>query len=739
MLTGMARFLTALALALTLTIQAQDSTSRQSADRSGLSEILSFEAQHTGDWPAGWGGGPAGTVFADDKIVHGGKWSARIERNAASPNQFSTLTKSIPVNFTGSKIELRGFLRTEEASDFVGLWLREDGESPNLAFDNMQARRLRGTTGWTEYSIVLPVHKEATQLFFGVLLAGTGKAWVDDLQLLLDGKPISDAPKVERPKTALDLDHEFDGGSGIALNQLTTIQIDNLATLGKVWGFLKYHHPQLTSGQHQWDYGLFRVMPAILAARDRAASSAALLRWIIGLGSPGSCEACAQLDESNIQLRPEVDWIADEELLGKELSQKLRSIYRNRPADRKQFYVSLSPGVGNPIFDHELGYQRLKLPDEGFQILAVYRFWNIIKYWYPYRDVLGEDWSAVLTQFIPRVGLAKTADAYQRELMALIARVHDTHANLWSSLQVRPPTGACRLPVNVRFIADQAADLAVIIGYAGEDGAATGLKVGDVITELDGVAIPKLVEGWSPYYAASNEPTRLRDIARSMTLGECSESAVRVLRENETLQVKVKRLPLKTDLNSMKHDLPGETFRLLSDEVAYLKLSSVKMAEAAHYVEAANGTKGLIIDIRNYPSEFMVFALGSLLVGRDVEFVRFTYGDLSNPGAFHWTKLLSLSPKNPHYSGKVIIFGRRSLSEPGRVHQHGLPHRAPGDGSGQHHRRGRWQRVTDPSARRSTVHDQWDRCVLSRQTADAEAGHHSGSRGQTDHCRHPHR
>ena len=30
-------------------------------------------------------------------------------------------------------------------------------------------------------------------------------------------------------------------------------------------------------------------------------------------------------------------------------------------------------------------------------------------------------------------------------MMALIARVHDTHANLWGSLEVRPPGGArCR-------------------------------------------------------------------------------------------------------------------------------------------------------------------------------------------------------------------------------------------------------------------------------------------------------
>jgi len=49
-------------------------------------------------------------------------------------------------------------------------------------------------------------------------------------------------------------------------------------------------------------------------------------------------------------------------------------------------------------------------------------------------------------------------------------------------------------------------------------------------------------------------------------------------------------------------------------DAGHLKLSSVKADDAPHYVEQAGGTKGLIIDIRNYPSEFMVFALGSLLV-----------------------------------------------------------------------------------------------------------------------------
>jgi C-terminal processing protease CtpA/Prc len=62
-----------------------------------------------------------------------------------------------------------------------------------------------------------------------------------------------------------------------------------------------------------------------------------------------------------------------------------------------------------------------------------------------------------------------------------------------------------------------------------------------------------------------------------------------------------------------------------------------------------------VIDIRNYPSAFVVFALGSLLVDKKTEFVRFTAGDLSTPGAFHWSPPIALNPQQPHYSGKIVI------------------------------------------------------------------------------------
>jgi C-terminal processing protease CtpA/Prc len=174
---------------------------------------------------------------------------------------------------------------------------------------------------------------------------------------------------------------------------------------------------------------------------------------------------------------------------------------------------------------------------------------------------------------------------------------------------------------------------------------------------IDDKPVEELIKSWTPYYAASNEPTRMRDIARNMGRGPVGTAKIRVLRDKETLNLDAARVPAPSTPNTVGrwHDLPGPAFRLLSNDVAYLKLSAVKVADAKSYVEQAANTKGWIIDIRNYPSEFVVFALGQHLVDKPTEFVTFTTGDPANPGAFSYTKTLSLQPKAPHYAGKIVI------------------------------------------------------------------------------------
>jgi C-terminal processing protease CtpA/Prc len=622
-------------------------------ERSQLQSLLNFEMPQDVGAPAGWIASPSSTVFTDRSVVHGGEWSARIERSADSPGAFSNFRVHIPIDFLGTTIELRGFLRTRDVKDFAGLWMREDGAvAKNLALDNMQSQQVKGTRDWTEYAIRLPLHPEARELVLGALLSGTGTVWVDDLQLLIDGKLLWDVPHVDIPLSGFELDHEFDKGSGVTLGALSKVQIDNLATLGKVWGFLKYHHPDITSGRRNWDYDLFRVLPKVLAATDRVAGNAALAQWIADMGPVAPCSPCATLDTADLHLRPHLKWIADERHLGRNLSGALRRLYVNRPLSDKQFYVSTARN-GNPSFDHELTYDALKVPDAGIQLLALFRSWNIVEYWFPYRNLIG-NWDRVLRDFIPQVALAKTSDDYQRQLMLVIAAIQDGHANLWSSLRVRPPIGDCQLPVNLRFIENRP----VVTGYSADElGKTSGLQVGDVVTRIDGQPVAKLVSEITPYYAASNEAGRLRDIGRSLTRGKCGAISLAVLRGGGTLEFNAERVPLaKLDLTrDLHHDLPGETFQMLAGNVAYLKLSSIKTDQVSAYIEAAADAKGLIVDIRNYPSEPVTYALGSHLLGNRTAFASYTSADIVNPGAFHWKIAATITPDLPRYAGKIVI------------------------------------------------------------------------------------
>ncbi len=445
-------------------------------------------------------------------------------------------------------------------------------------------------------------------------------------------------------------DHEFDTGSRIAAQDLTTNQIENLALLAKVWGFAKYHHPGVVDGSRNWDYDLLRAIPPVLAAPDRATATAAMMTWLDELGPVPTCSPCAQ-PPSGAYLQPDNGWIEDAAVLGTALSERLAEIYQNRPASNEQRYISFYV-AGNPNFSWETLYQNLPDPDAGYRLLALFRFWNIIHYWFPYRDVMDEDWDGVLREFIPDMMEAMTGETYRRTLIRLIGRVHDTHANIWSDLHVQPPTGEEVAPLALRFIEGKL----VLTRMAHVDGLATGLEHGDVIHSIDGRSVESLVDSLRPYYPASNEAVLLRDIARNVTRGT-GPVLVEGVGTDGVFSKVVSRVPVDATWRfAYDHDLQSlSVFGMLSDSVAYLKISTAMAQDATEYITEARDAAVLVIDCRGYPSDYLVLALGGHLVAGPVPFARFTRADPTNPGAFLWTEPELLMPLEPRFTGKVVI------------------------------------------------------------------------------------
>ncbi len=67
-------------------------------------------------------------------------------------------------------------------------------------------------------------------------------------------------------------------------------------------------------------------------------------------------------------------------------------------------------------------------------------------------------------------------------------------------------------------------------------------------------------------------------------------------------------------------------------------------------------TKGLVIDDRNYPSDFPIYQLSNYLMPESTPFVKFTAGSFETPGLFTYGKAINVGSKlKSHYKGKVII------------------------------------------------------------------------------------
>lgn len=126
---------------------------------------------------------------------------------------FGTLMQDFDATqYTGKRIRLSAWLKTENAKGWGTLWMRVDdvnhrknGVASTIAFDNMhdglQDRSLKGSTGWRRGFLVLDVPEQATTIYIGALLHGHGALWVSEVavevvgpEVPLTGRPFQQSP-----------------------------------------------------------------------------------------------------------------------------------------------------------------------------------------------------------------------------------------------------------------------------------------------------------------------------------------------------------------------------------------------------------------------------------------------------------------------------------------------------------------------------------------------------------------
>ena len=610
-----------------------------------------FEKTKKG-YPDGWDnfGNGLYQLSIDSTIVESGKYSVSIE-SIDDGSGFKALGFTLPENYKGKKITLSGYIKTENVSEgWAGLWMRID---PSIAFDNMKSKGIVGTTGWIKYEVTLVMNPSKTQkIVVGALLAGKGKIWIDNLQVTIDGKDMKECKPFEKELVSADKDHQYDSGSMIGNFVLDSLRINNLKKLGLVWGFLKYYHPAVAKGDYNWDYELFRILPAILEANSKSNCDSILTKWIINLGDFEQVKKY-KVETKNAKILPDLDWISNSGL-SKELSE---SLLRVKMAKRKEnnYYIGFHKYVWNPEFKNESEYASMEFPDPGFRLLALYRFWNNIQYFFPYKNLIEEDWKGVLEEFIPKIIYSSNEIEYDLVILELIARINDTHANLWKTpnQHLSDYLGANFSALEITFIENKA----VVTGYYDNElGRLSEINIGDIITKVNNVDVEKIVSDKLKLTPASNYPTKLREIARTLLRTNDTILQIDYIRNVKVEKKIVSTYPLNK-INIYGKLYKNDTcFRFIEPDIAYLYLGTIKNKYLSNFFKSYEKAKGLIIDLRCYPSDFVVFSLSSYLMPYPTDFVKFSGGSITNPGLFATYTYIKVEKKNKNYfKGKVVI------------------------------------------------------------------------------------
>lgn len=423
----------------------------------------------------------------------------------------------------------------------------------------------------------------------------------------------------------------------------------------KVWGYVKYHHTRISGGYVDWDDVLLASVKGIKTAPDRKSFNDSLMVMLNKAGKMDSYFASMPNVPDSLNNNRDLSWMNDPVISGEVSSYlgNIREVFR--PMANK--YVGRA-AAGNPSFDNDNKYfQDQGFSDEGKRILALFRYWNIIHYFYPYKNLMDQDWDISLKEFIPRIAGAQDIISYTLAFKELTTRLCDTHtfftSSAWSSWD-----GTAYTPFIVRFIENEMVITRVLPSV-------TGIREGDIIKKIDGIEIHKLRDSLRKYSHGSNNPAIERNLNDIVLWGPPGEFTVTTNDGSGD-----KALTLERSYNNFLQLNVPDNARAWQQQTSagncsfgIVDMGRLKKDDVETMFKELWETDAIIFDIRNYP-QGTLWTIVDYLFYSPIHIASFTVPDATYPGRLYWQEAEIGTGKKNIYDGTVIIlFDERTLSQ----------------------------------------------------------------------------
>lgn len=565
-------------------------------------------------------------------------------------------------NDTTKEYQIYYYLNSEEIEGdsvtFTGKYRYEDAEVPKVTFSIQQYDgdakvthqiNRSGKSKWINFKVKAAIGEGADAIIFKIYFHKNTQLWLNDCQVEIDGHPLKDFVNV---KYKAEEDKEFDKGSNITLEPLSAMMTENLEVLCKVWGFLKYYHPEVTKGKYNWDYELFRILPQVARSKDKSERNKHLNNWINHLGTISDCNGFVVIDSSKYSRFIDLDWIEDRNIFDEKLIAKLK-IIKNAKRSHKLNYYFLPYHMGNMHpFTREKTYSQITWKDQGFRVLTLFKLWNAMEYCFPYIGMTDKPWNSLLKEYIPLFAAPANKACYELAITELAACINDTHgnveipsSNLGETILARKHY---RKQVPVNLIESKEGDIVVNYSQSSE------LKRGDIIRRIDGETVEKIIKNLTPYIPASNHPALVRQILPFLLRTNNDSLSVTCIRNGKKLSLNLNDFGLnkRTKSEGVKS---WQDYNLAAKNIIYIGLGTRNCGSISDIILQKNiKTKGIIIDLRYHKDAFEI--LNQLLTPNKESFIWFSENEKSSPGNYKLSTISYIGSENlDYYKGKVAI------------------------------------------------------------------------------------
>lgn len=249
----------------------------------------------------------------------------------------------------------------------------------------------------------------------------------------------------------------------------------------------------------------------------------------------------------------------------------------------------------SPEWRPDARYETMTDPDAAYRLLAVYRLWNAIHYFYPYLDLLA-DWDAALAEFVPRALQAEGGQAYALMIAEMAARIEDGHTGVRGHPALGELQGWAAPPFEVALVEEQPAVVKIVDADAAQS---AGVRLGDVIVAVEGEPAEAKMSRLSPWVTASTPEAKRQRLAMRLLRGASDTTLAAVVRGGDGAE---RPVVLRLSTTWQAEGQPGPpAYRALSPEIGYADLTRLVPAEVDGMFTAFKHTSGLILDMRGYP------------------------------------------------------------------------------------------------------------------------------------------